>query len=73
MTIKSDHLAEVRQSFVRRFASEEFDSRRWRYDFEVELDRLIYAAFAAAQEPYVSELELYRENKLKTVLLAVKP
>jgi hypothetical protein len=57
MTVKSDHLAEVRQTFVRQWYP---DDPRSRHDFEIGLDRVIYAAFAAAQEPFIRELEEFK-------------
>jgi hypothetical protein len=69
MTVKSDQLASMRQGFVSWFDIKDPHIRR---EFEVKLDRLLYAAFAVAQEPYVKELEAYRDITLKTMMLSPK-
>lgn len=64
MTAKSDSLALLRNAFMQRWASQLKDYRR--PEFEVDLDRLLYAAFAVAQEPFIRELEAFKEHALKT-------
>jgi hypothetical protein len=76
MTAKSDELANMRQAFSQRFCPKEGDdyrANRAMNDFAVDLDRLIYAAIAVGQEPFVKELDLFREHSLKTGMLAINP
>lgn len=75
MTAKSDQLAQIRQAFARRWAPDDEPERNGyrRHDFEIELDRLLYAAFAVAQEPFIRELEMFRDLTLKSAMLSPKP
>ena len=65
MTAKSEHLAEARHAFSRRYAPPVDCSPYSKGDFEVELDRLIYAAFAVAQEPFVREFEMFKKAAIE--------
>lgn len=79
MTQKSDHLAAARNSFVKRYAPSDPEYDYHRHDFEIELDRLIYAAVAVGQEPFVREIEMFRDSAIKGLslqpqkMLAEKP
>lgn len=64
MLTKQEQLAEMRNAFARRYRDGE------PREFEMELDRLIYAAFAAAQEPFARELEMHRDLAMKTAFLS---
>jgi hypothetical protein len=66
MTQKSDHLAELRNQFSRRWAPL-VDDYHDKGDFEIALDRLIYAAIAAGQEPFARELQLFHENMTNAI------
>jgi hypothetical protein len=69
MTSRSETLAFERERFSRVWHPEP-ERRR---DFEVELDRLIYAAVALGQEPFIRELNSYRDNTLKQSVLLRPP
>ena len=70
MSTKRDVLAEMRQAFSLRYKPRDIDSYARTGDFEIDLDRLIYLAFEVAQEPYVMELKLYRDQAIAGSALA---
>lgn len=60
-------LAEIRNAFVKRYSSY---INYYQQDFVVDLDRLIYAIiFAVAQEPFIRELQSFREIALRQTSL----
>ncbi len=65
---KSAHLAQLREKFVRTWAPWQPNT-----EFQIGLDQLIYAAFACAQEPFIAELNLFKEHALRSVALGPLP
>jgi hypothetical protein len=65
MTAKSDQLAELRQNFAKQYAP---DEPRRQSEFEIALDRLLYAAFSVAQEPFVRELEAFKKIAIEAAV-----
>ena len=68
MLTKQEQLGEMRNAFARRYRNG--GDHHMPHEFEMELDRLTYAAFAAAQEPFVRELEMHRDLAMKTAFLS---
>jgi hypothetical protein len=66
VTTKSEHLAELRFAFVLRWKPGLIARR---HDFEMDLDRIISAAYVAAQEPFIRELETFKANLIGTRMI----
>jgi len=66
---KAQILAQARNDFSRRYRPPETEEAYLRHDFEIFLDRLIYAAFACAQEPFVIKLNAFQDLSLRQASL----